>query len=147
MAAEVRLTITDGISEGRVYAFRKRIMGVLGRGEDCLLRLPDCLATRDVSRRHCLLDIDPPFLYVRDQGSKNGTFVNGTLIGQRERGMPAETVVLDTCEVGLEAGDELRVGGTTFRVSVFDKVRACEKDREPAVDLLEREPQGAMLVG
>jgi len=31
-----------------------------------------------------LLDINPPDIRVRDFGSKNGTFVNGEKIGQRE---------------------------------------------------------------
>ena len=36
-------------------------------------------------RRHCLLDINPPDIRVRDFGSLNGTYVNGTMIGQREQ--------------------------------------------------------------
>lgn len=34
----------------------------------------------DVSRRHCLLDIQPRGLYILDLDSTNGTFVNGILV-------------------------------------------------------------------
>jgi hypothetical protein len=35
---------------------------------------------KDVSRRHCLLDIQPRGLYILDLDSTNGTFVNGILM-------------------------------------------------------------------
>jgi pSer/pThr/pTyr-binding forkhead associated (FHA) protein len=147
MAAEVRLTITHGLSEGKVFTFRKRTTGAIGRAEDCLVRLPYCLATLDVSRHHCLLDIDPPSLFVRDLGSKNGTFINGGKIGQREPGLPAEAAALDTVEVGLEDGDEIRVGGTTFRLSVPGTVRTRAEERVPSGGSLEHVPQDPVLVG
>ena len=118
MVAEVRLTITHGLSEGKVFVFRDRSTSTIGRAEGCLPRLPDGLATADVSRRHCLLDIDPPHVRVRDLGSKNGTYVNGKNIGQREPGRPPEAAPADAVAYGLEEGDELRVGGTIFRVSI-----------------------------
>jgi eukaryotic-like serine/threonine-protein kinase len=119
MAAEVRLTITQGRPEGKVFAFRDRTIGAVGRADDCLLRLPRDPAHLDVSRHHCLLDIDPPEIRVRDLGSRNGTYVNGAKIGQRGHGLPPEAVsAFDMPERPLEEGDELRVGGTVFRVSV-----------------------------
>ncbi|HYT89852.1 MAG TPA: FHA domain-containing protein [Gemmataceae bacterium] len=118
MVAEVRLTITRGLSEGKVFIFHERSIGMVGRAEGSLLRLPNSPATVDVSRRHCLLDIDPPLIHVRDLGSKNGTYVNGANIGQRERGLPPEVASADMPEYALEEGDELRVGGTIFRVSI-----------------------------
>ena len=45
------------------------------------LRLPNGPGYADVSRHHCLLHIDPPAVWVRDLGSRNGTRVNGTQIG------------------------------------------------------------------
>jgi pSer/pThr/pTyr-binding forkhead associated (FHA) protein len=119
MAAEVSLTITQGLTEGQVFVFRDRTVGAIGRSEDCLLRLPGHLAHRDVSRHHCLLDIDPPEIRVRDLGSKNGTYVNEASIGQRDRGLPAGTAsAFELPDRTLEDGDELRVGVTVFRVGV-----------------------------
>ena len=47
---------------------------MIGRGEDCDLRLQN----RFVSRHHCELIVDDrdQVLRVRDLGSQNGTFVN-----------------------------------------------------------------------
>ena len=45
----------------------------IGRGPDCGLQLNHPL----VSRRHCMLNTDGDRLFVRDAGSKHGTFVNG----------------------------------------------------------------------
>ncbi|MDF0552306.1 FHA domain-containing protein [Kamptonema sp. UHCC 0994] len=45
---------------------------------------------RTISRYHCLLDINPPDIRVRDFGSKNGTFVNGKKIGQRQANQTPE---------------------------------------------------------
>jgi serine/threonine-protein kinase len=110
------------------------------------LRLPTCFATLDVSRRHCLLGIAPPFLHMCDLGSKNGTYVNGVKIGQRECGLEAEAASTDTLWLRLNEGDELRVGGTTFRVSIFGKVRAREEERMPLDELPDHEPQDDVLV-
>jgi pSer/pThr/pTyr-binding forkhead associated (FHA) protein len=117
----VSLTVTQGLLRGKVFAFRDRTFGAIGRAEDCLLRLPCDFAHQDASRHHCLLDIDPPEIRVRDLGSRNGTYVNGTKIGQRRPGLPPEAVSPHSmAERPLEDGDELRVGSTVFRVSVSE---------------------------
>lgn len=71
---------------------------VIGRDETCRIRL----ASDDVSRRHCMLTPTAEGLTVRDLGSRNGTYVNETLI---------------EAETRLEPGDQLRVGPMTFQVS------------------------------
>jgi len=64
---------------------------VIGRGDDCDLPLAD----GTVSRHHAVLSSAGDRVTLRDQGSSNGTFVNG----RRVRG-----------EVELAAGDRLRLG-------------------------------------
>src|SRR5262245_53175891 len=131
MAAEVRLTITEGLPKGQEFAFRDRTVGTVGRADGCLLQLPCDFAHQDVSRRHCLLDIDPPEIRVRDLGSRNGTYVNGMKIGQRRPGLPPEAVsALNMPERPLEEGDELRVGGTVFRVSVSEDDRGADEEEQ-----------------
>ena len=49
---------------------------LVGRDMDCHLR-PN---TRFISRRHCLLWFDEGRLWIRDAGSRNGTFVNGNIL-------------------------------------------------------------------
>lgn len=52
---------------------------------------------------HCRFTIEPPHVGVLDLGSRNGTLVNG--------------VVVEDCE--LADGDEVRIGSTTFRITVL----------------------------
>jgi pSer/pThr/pTyr-binding forkhead associated (FHA) protein len=131
MSVEVKLTITQGLSEGKEFAFHESTIGMIGRAEDCLLRLPNTLPHLNVSRHHCLLDIDPPEVWVRDLGSRNGTYVNGRMIGQRERGRPPEeTAALDLPEYLLGEGDEVRVGDTVFRVSISEGDRLVEDTQQ-----------------
>ena len=119
MPAEVRLTITQGLHRGKEFVFRERTVGAIGRAADCLLRLPCDLAHLDVSRHHCLLDIDPPRIRVQDLGSRNGTFVNGRLIGHRTSRDPVEQEAEPPsagCE--LKDGDELGLGPVVLRVGI-----------------------------
>lgn len=53
---------------------------LVGRGSLAQLRLAD---DAHASRHHCLLEVNPPHGYVRDLGSRNGTFVNGDRVRER----------------------------------------------------------------
>lgn len=117
--AEVTLTAINDEQEGEKYEFNERATCLVGRAEDCRLQLPDDDRHNAVSRYHCLLDINPPQVRVRDFGSKNGTYVNGEKIGQRERDQtPEEVANAEFPEVNLKAGDLLSLGETTFRVGI-----------------------------
>jgi eukaryotic-like serine/threonine-protein kinase len=91
------VTLAVGADE---HVFTGRVSAVLGRGPECDFRIR---GDDRVSRRHCQVEIDPPEVSVRDLGSSNGTYVNGT---------PVQG------ESALRDGDELRVGDTTVRVSM-----------------------------
>jgi hypothetical protein len=86
-----------------------RDMTVIGRREDCDLRIP----LGDVSRKHCRLIKDGDVIRVEDLGSSNGTYRNGTRVQQSE----------------LTAGDTLQVGPVVFVLQV-DGVPADE-DLQP----------------
>jgi predicted component of type VI protein secretion system len=75
-----------------------RDMTVIGRREDCDLRIP----LGDVSRKHCRLILDGEAIKVEDLGSSNGTYKNGERIQQAE----------------ISAGDTLQVGPVVFVVQV-----------------------------
>lgn len=75
-----------------------RDMTVIGRREDCDLRIP----LGDVSRKHCRLILDGETIKVEDLGSSNGTYRNGERIQQAE----------------LSAGDTLQVGPVVFVLQV-----------------------------
>ncbi len=96
---------------------------VIGRGENCDLRVP-LLA---VSRRHCELTLADDAINVRDLGSSNGTYANNERISEAE----------------LEAGDRLIVGPVIFTVQVDGKPEEIEptpaSEEEEVVDLEESE--------
>jgi pSer/pThr/pTyr-binding forkhead associated (FHA) protein len=75
-----------------------RDMTVVGRREDCDLRIP----LGDVSRKHCRLIKDGDAIRVEDLGSSNGTYHNGQRIQ----------------EAILMAGDSVKVGPVTFVVQI-----------------------------
>src|SRR5437867_2325497 len=92
MAARIQLTLA-GSSPVQHYEFTEAQECLIGRALDCALALPATIEYCDVSRRHCALRIDPPFVHVRDLGSLNGTYVNGERIGGRSA--PAATMAND----------------------------------------------------
>lgn len=121
MAMKIVLTVT---SNGAVRRFEvdKPIKGLLGREHSSMIRFPDEEVFSDISRRHCLLEIDPPCIRLRDLGSLNGTFVNGALIGKRPGDMEPELVGDDFFESrDLKDGDIVKIGfRTRMRVEIFD---------------------------
>jgi pSer/pThr/pTyr-binding forkhead associated (FHA) protein len=90
MSTKVILTITKGNLTGQKFEFDSRTTCIIGRADDCYPKIPDDEYHRPISRYHCLLDINPPNIRVRDFGSKNGTFVNDQKIGQREANQSPE---------------------------------------------------------
>jgi PAS domain-containing protein len=70
-----RLVIVSGPNRGSSFS--------LIEGENSIGRQMDnhiVLSSTKVSKRHCALLVTPKEVYLRDEGSTNGTFVNGTMI-------------------------------------------------------------------
>ncbi|RZQ60091.1 protein kinase domain-containing protein [Amycolatopsis suaedae] len=115
MRASVTLAVTAGTDAGAEYTFHERTTRIVGRAADCDPRL----SGGRVSRHHCLFDINPPDVRVRDLGSLNGTHVNGEEIGRRQAGQtPEEGARLWFPERDLLDGDEVRIGRSVLRVRV-----------------------------
>ena len=94
----------------------------LGREASNRLVLDD----RSVSRRHCVVRREGKIFKIVDLDSRNGTFVNGIPVQQRE----------------LEHGDQIRIGVSTFLVLM----REAPPSDQPTVELAELE-QDATPVG
>jgi serine/threonine protein kinase len=82
--------------------------------------LPNDEDHRSVSRHHCMLDINPPAVRIRDFESRNGTFVNGENIGRRDPARSAADPHQGPApERDLADGDEVRLGrSVAFQVVV-----------------------------
>lgn len=125
--AKVILTVVAGELKQKEYSFTERATCIIGRAKDCHILIPDSETHRTISRYHCLLDINPPQVRVRDFGSLNGTYINGVKIGQRQRHQNPNSLVVEVGENSkisfgamlLQDGDEIRVGNTVFRVKIL----------------------------
>jgi eukaryotic-like serine/threonine-protein kinase len=117
MPAKIVLTITQGQLSGTQYVYEDREVCTIGRHKDCNVRLPSDAAHAQVSRYHCLLDINPPFIRVRDLGSGNGTYVNGQRVGSQQKSAHQGA---DGLERDLVDGDLLQIGYTAFEVKIED---------------------------
>jgi pSer/pThr/pTyr-binding forkhead associated (FHA) protein len=137
-ASKVILKVAEGRLNEQEYIFTDRTHCILGRAEDCDIQVPLDQDHADVSRHHCLFELDPPAVRVRDLGSRNGTFVNGEKIGQNpDRPATAESGVWhSTATRTLRSGDVVRVGSTEIGVTIEQTSDAREVFRSP-LDCLE----------
>lgn len=113
--ATVILAVTDRCPVGRLYLFPEAARCLVGRADDCDVRFPG--DARGISRHHCVFDIDPPRVAVRDLGSLNGTYVNGRLIGRRAAHLAREEIDLrGFLSCPLQDGDEVQIGQVLMHV-------------------------------
>lgn len=118
MSPKVILTITESNQTGKKFTFDSRTICIIGRARNCNIQIPNDEYHSTISRYHCLLDINPPDIRVRDFGSRNGTDVNGKCIGKREDNQtPSEAAKLHFPEYDLQDGDEIKLGNTVLKVS------------------------------
>jgi serine/threonine-protein kinase len=127
MPARVTLTVIQGKLTGKTFVFEERTSCIIGRAEDCDPRIPEDEHHRTISRHHCLLDINPPDIRVRDFGSRNGTYVNNAKIGQRAKDQTPEKAAQGSFpEHDLKEGDEIKLGETVLCVSLFIPILCAE---------------------
>ncbi|MFC1734623.1 protein kinase [Candidatus Hydrogenedentota bacterium] len=118
---------------------------VVGRGEDCSIRVPHEKRFARVSKYHCAFETNPPETRVRDLGSMNGTYVNGKIIGQRRKGASAEEGRLEEyMEILLKDGDRVDIAdGVGFVVEIERNAHCarCKKQiSDPCLKDCERAP-------
>ncbi|GAB4524795.1 MAG: hypothetical protein Tsb0014_03590 [Pleurocapsa sp.] len=119
MSAKVILTIAEGKLKGKQHLFDSRTSCIIGRHSDCNLQLPNDKDHATISRYHCLLDINPPDIRIRDLGSRHGTYVNGKLIGKRQNSQtPAEGAKLNLPEYDLKDEDTITLSNTIFKLNI-----------------------------
>lgn len=95
----VTLRVIAGPQLGRVFTFDQHDTFMIGRSEDAHFCLPH---DRFFSRHHCILEIAPPQIFLRDLGSTNHTFVNG--------------IQVETAH--LKSGDRIQGGETVLEVEL-----------------------------
>jgi serine/threonine protein kinase len=130
MPPRVRLEVVSGPIAGRQFVFDAHDTLLFGRASDCHARLAE--QDGKASRHHFLLEVNPPAARVRDLGSLNGTWVNGTRYGGRGALSPEEAARHPWPQVDVADGDTIRVGTTVFAV----RVEGAHEDTGPLLGLL-----------
>ena len=97
---EVKLVMFKGSGQRKEFPVVNNVT-VIGRGENCDLRVP----LLSVSRRHCELSTGGNQVRIKDLASSNGTYVNNKRVN----------------EAVLNAGDRLVVGPIVFTVQIDGK--------------------------
>lgn len=127
MSGKITLTITAGDMKGKTFEYDEHDTLLFGRDTDCHVCLPN---DTYISRRHFMLEINPPDARFRDVGSLNGTYVNGVKYGGRKKEeKPEEGAKYQFPAIDLRDGDELKAGKTIFRVQVESLVNPHEEVR------------------
>jgi serine phosphatase RsbU (regulator of sigma subunit) len=109
-----QLVARNGYEAGRRYELRS--------GKYVLGRHPECQIVIDVgavSRQHCALLVEGAACYVEDLKSRNGTFVNGTQIAERQR--LKEGDVLQICEAEFQFVESTIASATPGPTLVVNK--------------------------
>jgi serine/threonine-protein kinase len=109
----VTLTVTAGPHAGREFAFDRHDTFLVGRAKDAHFQFS--YDDPYFSRRHFLVEVNPPKVRVYDLKSRNGISVNGAKVQTAD----------------LSDGDELTAGHTVFRVRV---PRPADPDEQPTLN-------------
>ncbi len=107
----IELIVQSGKQQGKRLRLPDDTEVLIGRDESCQIRL----ASSEVSRHHCVLKPTPEGIIARDLDSRNGTYLNETL-------MEDETL--------LKPGDILRVGPIMLQLpgAPTENARASDND-------------------
>lgn len=90
------LIVIKGLNVGTVFSLNREGVYIIGRGEECDIKILDLM----VSRRHCQIEkARDNIFYIKDLGSTNKTFVNSK-------------IVEDVRE--LKKGDTIEIGGSVL---------------------------------
>jgi len=109
MPVKVKLKFIKGGLKDKEFCYEQKECVIIGRLNDSNIVIPATDTT--VSRYHCMLDITPPTVKVRDFGSLNGTFLNGEKIGQRDASLSVEEAREQRYnEFSMKSGDHLGLG-------------------------------------
>lgn len=97
---KVTLSVTGGPHAGKLFCFDGRDSFLVGRSKDAHFQLPQ--DDPYFSRRHFVVELQPPRCRLLDLKSRNGVKVNGKTVATAE----------------LRDGDQIKAGATVFQVQI-----------------------------
>jgi pSer/pThr/pTyr-binding forkhead associated (FHA) protein len=110
---EIQLVVAGGSKAGQVIPISGPKF-IIGRADDCNLKPRSEL----ISRYHCAIIVEDGYVAVRDLGSKNGVFINGTRVATEQE---------------LHHGDKISVGPLEFFVHLSVDVKGQKKPKVESV--------------
>lgn len=123
--ARIILKGISGCLRGEVFLFEEEGVCLIGRTDDCNIKI-----TREqdiaVSRRHCMLIVDPPNIRVRDLFSTNGTYVDDKRLIPKV--IDGSSEYDESQDKILKHGDRVSVGGIVFLVEVSSELNPEQSD-------------------
>ena len=146
MSAKVILTVTRGKLKGQQFVFNSRTTSIIGRASDCYPQIPNDEYHNTISRYHCLLDINPPDIRIKDLGSLHGTYVSGKLIGKRK--IKQKSAVKNNpqfFEYDLQDNDEIQLSNTVFRVNIEPEIASTFKLDSPDLGFARQQAHHARI--
>lgn len=117
MIPTITLSIIAGPQKGKEFSFNDHDTFLFGRMPDCHV----CISGDDyLSRRHFILEVNPPFTRLQDLGSLNGTYVNKKKFGGRDPGETPEEAKkkYHFPWIDLNDQDEITTGDTIFKLTI-----------------------------
>ncbi len=114
------LRVMEGPEQGRVFRFQEAENLLVGRQDPTSSAQLNISGDPAVSRHHFTLEVRPPNLMLRDNHSRNGTFI-------RRRGAAPDSPWERIDETLIYDGDQIKLGVTVLAVAV----QATEPPVEP----------------
>ncbi|MDR2761778.1 MAG: FHA domain-containing protein [Planctomycetaceae bacterium] len=110
---DIQLVVAGGSKAGQVIPISGPKF-IIGRADDCNLKPRSEL----ISRYHCAIIVEDGYVAVRDLGSKNGVFINGTRVATEQE---------------LHHGDKISVGPLEFFMHLSVDVKGQKKPKVESV--------------
>jgi pSer/pThr/pTyr-binding forkhead associated (FHA) protein len=118
----ITLTVVDGPHRGEELSSVGRTQITLGRSEECTFQLRGAVEDLLVSRRHCLINVHPDWIEIRDLESRNGTYVNGQRPGFPRSKRDGSTAF----KRRLKNADVIRIGTSVLLVRLVEGTEESE---------------------
>ena len=121
----VTLSVERGPQVGAGFRLMVPSSCIIGRSSDCDIAVIGDPDPRTMSRHHCRLDVTPMGVRICDLGSRNGTYINGELVGQPHAHPASEYDWWRNDGEVVADGDVISFGGVRLRVLMEVEVPEC----------------------
>lgn len=140
----VKIKCLQGKMKGKLWNFNDVGRIIIGRDKNVAkILIPEDKTT--VSRWNSVLELAPGCVVVRDIGSLNGTYIDGRLIGKRDKNMDVFEARKKIYEaVQVENGTRISIGGK-YNPEVFEVIMENGESETVALDDIDIEEKSIVM--